>query len=391
MKKKSIGGMLVVTAFLGIFMNIHHPVTPTLFSSMELPSRIFGTSFAMMCFFSFLTSPFWGEMSDAKGRLTVFLISCIGYGIAQISLGYSSNEFFVLLSRSLAGVFASGAGIASMAYVADLYDAQSRGRGMSIYIAVQSISLAAGYLIGGFLGVISFKFAFTFQGVGMILLGIFAYKLLQESYESTKRIDAKNLLKTINPFTSFVNAKSLITKALVYFLFVVVLSSFASTCYDNAFNYYLKDQLNFSSAYNGIIKAIVGLIGLVANFTINMWIIEKTKIRKSLTVVLLLCSTATFGILLQENLVIFIIANLFFFTVNAIYQPIVQTLMIEGRSNDEIGIATGLINAVKSLGSVLGALVAGMVYDISSLFPFLLAGVMFTLSTCFSFIYSKMK
>ena len=120
MKKKSVLGMLVVTAALGVFMNIHHPVTPTLFTEMGLPSRIFGTSYAAMCFFSFLTSPFWGEISDAKGRLNVFLISCIGYGLAQLSLGFCTTEATVLISRSAAGFFASGTSIASIAYVADL-------------------------------------------------------------------------------------------------------------------------------------------------------------------------------------------------------------------------------------------------------------------------------
>ena len=125
-------------------MNIHHPVTPTLFTEMGLPSRIFGTSYAAMCFFSFLTSPFWGEISDAKGRLNVFLISCIGYGLAQLSLGFCTTEATVLISRSAAGFFASGTSIASIAYVADLSSPRQRGRAMSVVIAVQSVSLAVG-------------------------------------------------------------------------------------------------------------------------------------------------------------------------------------------------------------------------------------------------------
>ncbi len=390
MKKQSIKRMLFATAMLGIFMNIHHPVTPTLFSQLELPSRIFGTSFAAMCFFSFLTSPFWGEMSDAKGRIKVFTISCIGYGIAQITLGFSTTEWTVLLSRSFAGVFASGTAIASLAYVADLYTASQRGRGMSIYIAIQSVSLAGGYLLGGLLGSLSFRFAFNVQGIGMIVLGIGSMLFMEESLPAQTEIRFQQLFKTINPLSSFLNARFLFNRMILPFLITIVLSSFASTCYDNAFNYYLKDQMNFIPAYNGILKAIVGLIGLIANFTLNMWIVAKTKVRRSLAVTLLLCgASAGAGILFTEYLPLFLLFNLLFYTVNAVYQPIIQTLSVENRTSQEIGVITGLVNAIKSLGNVAGSLFSGMIYDISANLPFLVAAVFFLFSSLFSFDYFR--
>lgn len=392
MKKKSILGMLVIAAILAILMNIHHPVTPTLFSEMNLPSRIFGTSFSAMCFFSFLTSPFWGEMSDSKGRIKVLVISCIGYGIAQFTLGYCNSEATVLLSRSFAGVFASGTSIAPLAYVADLCTAEERGKKMSIFIAIQSVFLAVGYLLGGVLGSISFKTAFTVQGCGMILIGILVGFIMDESLDKRVEIQKGQLFKKINPFASFVNARTLLNSTMLIFIMVVIFSSFGSTCYDNAFNYYLKDQMNFIPIYNGILKSIIGIVGLIANFTINMWIVSKTRVRLSLTVVLLLCSVSSgVGILLTGNLVLFLGFNLCFYTVNAIYQPIIQTLSYEGRENSEIGLVTGLINATKSLGNVAGSLFAGMIYDIASFLPFLAASIFFAGATIFGFIYHRKK
>lgn len=392
MKKKSISRMLCATFLLGILMNIHHPVTPTLFSEMNLPSSIFGTSFAAMCFFSFLTSPFWGEMSDAKGRIGVFMISCIGYGIAQFTLGYCTTTQTVLLSRSFAGLFASGTSIASIAYVADLYTVEERGKGMSLYVAISSIALACGYLVGGVLGSISFHLAFSVQGIGMILLGIVTSLFLEESLTERSKIEGAQIFKRINPFSSFLNARFLLNGAMIIFLFAVVFSSFASTCYDNAFNYYLKDQMNFIPAYNGILKAIVGLVGLSANMTINMWIISKTNVRKSLAIVLLLCGLTSFGaIFLTGQLILFLLFNIAFYTVNAVYQPVVQTLSVENRGSNEIGIISGLLNAVKSLGNVAGSLCAGTIYGISPNLPFLCASLFFLASSAFSFVYCRKK
>ena len=390
MKKKSVLGMLVVTAALGVFMNIHHPVTPTLFTEMGLPSRIFGTSYAAMCFFSFLTSPFWGEISDAKGRLNVFLISCIGYGLAQLSLGFCTTEATVLISRSAAGFFASGTSIASIAYVADLSSPRQRGRAMSVVIAVQSVSLAVGYLLGGVLGSLSFVLAFTVQGIGMIGLGVATVALLEESLTETRQIERGTLLRNINPLSSFLNARHLLSGAMILFAGVVIFSSFASTCYDNAFNYYLKDQMNFIPAYNGILKAIIGIIGLAANFTINMWIVERTRVRLSMAVVLLLCCLSSAGALISTDLLpLFLGMNLAFYTVNAIYQPIIQTLSYQRRGKTEIGMVTGLVNALKSLGNVAGSLFAGLIYDVSFILPFAAASVLFGAASLTGYLYYR--
>ena len=160
-KKKSVFRMMVITVLLGIGMNFHHPVTPTLYTAMELPSRIFGTSMAVMCFFSFLTSVFWGEFSNHIGRVKVFTISCVCYGLAQLSLGFSASELAVLISRGAAGAFSGGAIVATMAYVIDVSEPSKQASNLAVYTAMQSVSLAVGYLLGGVLGTIHFQLAFN--------------------------------------------------------------------------------------------------------------------------------------------------------------------------------------------------------------------------------------
>ena len=54
---------------------------------------------------------------------------------------------------------------------------------------------------------------------------------------------------------------------MILFLTVVFLTGFASNCHENAFNYFLKAELDFKPVYNGLIKAVIGLIGLIANFS----------------------------------------------------------------------------------------------------------------------------
>lgn len=86
-------------------------------------------------------------------------------------------------------------------------------------------------------------------------------------------------------------------------LFAVnILINFGNTAFDQAFNYYLKDVLGLTSSYNGIIKAAVGLVSFVANTTLCIWIITKTKIRRSMTVIIAVCTVSALGTALVPNI-----------------------------------------------------------------------------------------
>ena len=61
------------------------------------------------------------------------------------------------------------------------------------------------------------------------------------------------------------------------------------------FNYYLKDQLGLTSAYNGIIKAVVGFISFLFNMTLCLWIIRKADTGKSTVVLVAVCTLASLG------------------------------------------------------------------------------------------------
>ena len=65
-------------------------------------------------------------------------------------------------------------------------------------------------------------------------------------------------------------------------------------------------MLGLTSSYNGIIKAAVGLVSFVANTTLCIWIITKTKIRRSMAVIIAVCTVSALGTALVPNIGIFI-------------------------------------------------------------------------------------
>ena len=159
------------------------------------------------------------------------------------------------------------------------------------------------------------------------------------------------------------------------------------TAFEQSFNYYIKDIYNLTSGYNGIIKAAIGIISLVANGTICLWIIKNTNVPRSSMLILLLSSVTMLGVLATNNIIIFIVMNIIFFALNAIIIPVTQDL-VASRSNDtNSSIVMGFYNAIKSLGGIIGALMAGFFYTFNPRLPFIFGFVAFLLATVLSSYY----
>lgn len=159
-------------------------------------------------------------------------------------------------------------------------------------------------------------------------------------------------------------------------LFVVVfMINFAFTAYDQCFNYYIKDQFGFSSMYNGFIKAAIGLISLLANMTLCMYIIRRTDTARSEVKVLLVSAIALFGAIIGDAVVPFILLTVVYLSMNAVSVPVLQSIVADRAPHESSNIVMGFYNAIRSFGQVCGATFAGFAYSAGPKVPFLWAGI----------------
>lgn len=392
MKKKP--SLLLFFIFSGIHQiasNFAHPVTPSIINGLGLPSYMFGLAFSCMATTNFLFSPFWGQRSDAKGRVKTMAICACGYACGQLIFSMANSGAMILCARLLAGAFAGGYTISSMAYVADMSTIENRGQNMSYLAAITVMGGSFGYFVGGMIGDYSIKMAFVAQ-VSVILVNAFLYYHFLGEAESWQPVSAEG--RSLNPFSAFKEAGEVLTKPLLTFLLAVFAANFATMAFDNMFNYYLKDAYNFPPSYNGKIKAAVGIIGLVVNFTINIWIARKTDSRKSIITVLTCCGVSLGVALMMPNVSLFIAVVMVFYTFNSMYQPILQALAVEDNDASN-GVVAGLFNSTKSMGMIFGPLFAGFVYEINKMYPFIGASIAFFISAVICFVnlgqYKKVR
>lgn len=385
MKKVSLNRFYIFYASFALFSNVAHPITPTMFTNMGYPDYMFGVSFAAMAFAMFLSSPFWGKMGDNIGHSKIFAITMPLYGIAQMCFGLSTTTFYTTLSRLFCGFFSAGTVVSSMAYVVNTTNQENRGRYMSYYAAVNSIFSAFGYFVGGVLGNKSIFLVFVLQTGALFITGFL-------SYINVKDPERNNFIystASANPFKAFIDMKKIMTATLITFLIAVFLTSFATTAYDNAFNYYIKEALKLPSSYNGVIKAIIGIVSLVVNFTINIYIVNKTDSRKSIIIVLALCGISSIMVPFIHDIMLFFAGNIVFFMFNAIYLPVQQVLVTKDQDMETSGIISGVFNSIRSIGMIFGALFAGFVYTKGNILPFIAASIAFILGSFISFINYK--
>ncbi len=385
MRKRSILRLLILTAAYHLAANFAHPVEPTFFKLLEMPDYMFGVAFACMSVTNFLFSPFWGHFSDRHGPSISLTISFFFYSIGQLFFFLSRSVYALAFARFFSGIFIGGISVAQILYLIENSPEGEKGQNLAKFATISAVFSAFGYLIGGVIGDLSLNADFYVQIISLMLLSFAHYFLLEDMPREHKKETTLELIREANPFRSFLNAKPLMSFAFVCFLMVVLFTNFATNCYDQCFNYFIKDQFNFPPSYNGYLKGAVGLITLLANSTICVFLLKRTDIKRSIIYVFTICTVMIAGIILIDSVVPFIILNVLFFAFNAVYKPLLQS-MLNTFGKKSSGAAVGVYNSMSAVGTIAGSLVAGFVYTIAPKGSFFFTGAAFLLSILFSFL-----
>lgn len=382
MKKVAPMRMVFMVGFYSIMANLAHPIEPTIYTSLGFHDYMFGVAFACMAVTNFALSPFWGKICERYGSAKIMGLSSFGYAFSQYLFAICKTELGIALARVLAGVFISTISVGQLLYIMRYSPKEKATQNLMYNATCAAVMSPVGYLIGGFLGDVSIFFTMMCQVGGLVVQGILFLTILDDDVEPNQTLPAgRELLKEINPFHSFGEIKPYLNTFLWVFFALIAVNAFATTCYEQSFNYLIKAEYGFPASYNGMLKAFVGIVAFTANFTICNWLLHHTDSKHSSVYVLLIQLLMSIGIVLITDLVPFIIINVVFFGFNAVCLPLLQaTLNEKARQNNASGIFVGMFNAVRSVGMIGGSLVAGFLYAISYRLPFALTSVLFAVA-----------
>ncbi len=370
----------VAMALFHLAANFAHPVTPTIIQELGLPDYMFGLMLAVMMIANFALSPSWGNINRFISSRESLLICCLGYALAQLGFAYSTTQIGILFVRFLAGAFLGGVFVSLLTYVVNVAKPEDTAKYLTYSATILSVFGAFGYLVGGVVGEFSIRAAFILQAATVIVSGILFRLCCEPDAERTGKVSVRELLANGNPFDAFRDGKYFMNTAFVLLFLVNILINLGNTCFDQVFNYYLKDQLGLTSAYNGIIKAVVGFVSFLFNMTLCLWIIRKADTGKSTVVLVGACTLASLGTVLAPQISVFLSCGIALYAGYSVSVPVLQDMVATRADPAQKNLVMGFYNATKSLGSIIGSLLAGFLYAIHVKLPFVLIAVVYALS-----------
>ncbi len=371
--------------------NFAHPVTPTIFQSLGLSDYMFGVALGSMLVVNFILSPFWGKLCSYVSSRKAILIGSIGYATGQLFFALAQTEMQFVLARVFAGLFTSGVMVGMLNYTVNTNsDEKRRGFMLTTLVTIQAVMGAFGYFVGGFLGEIDMLLPVYIQVVALASAGFMFYAVCKDDRKpDVGRLNMKVIAKEVNPFAAFVSAGKFMTVTLLMLFLVCSLHGLASVAFDQSFNYYIKDQFNFPSSYNGALKAVMGLITLAANSTITLWIINNTNVRRSSVFVFGICTVTMIGIVLfGQNMVPFVILNVLVYALSSAALPVIQNIVSTSvKEGMDSNLVMGFYSAMRSLGSIVGSFASGALYAAGAILPFVMCIAAFAGATLLSTVY----
>ena len=376
--KHKMSIFITFNLFMTIGMNLAHAVTPTLLSSLNMGSHVFGISFAAMCTTNFIFALVWSNVAHTSKKTRILLISGIGYALAQLLFAYSTNEYMIYFARLLSGVFAGGFQVGFLSYIVNEAAKEDQARYITYSSIVVSVGAALGFFFGGMLGDISVRLTFYVQIALSSMMGILFFVVLGPQEVIEESFNIKDITHA-NPIRIIKESSHLIKDFAVVLLMSVFVSAMAVTLFDQSFGYYVKEAFQFLPSQFGIIKAITGVLALV----FNIYLIRRKIDNQRLVLRVVLISMTVFSILIsfQTNMLVFVILGLIWFGSDTVLIPVLQNLFVQNRTTaGEGNQLAGVYNAINMLGRIGGALLTSLIYSIQPTATFFVAGILFAIA-----------
>ena len=370
--------MIVIMLGFGIVM----PIMPFYIDKLGASGRDLGWLVAVYSLMQLIFAPIWGSVSDRVGRKPVLIVGIVGYAVFLILFGLATQLWMLFLARSLAGILSSATYPSMMAFISDSTTPEERGDGMGKLGAAMGLGVILGPGIGGWLASDSLSLPFFIAaGLAVVTLALVAV-FLPESLLPAVRQQTK--VRTVD----FKALWAALRSPIGILLGMVFLVSFGLTSFEGIFGLYALQKFDYGTEQVGTIMVVVGLVsaavqGILIGPMTKRWG-EPFVIKLSL-----LGSAAGFIVmLLATTYPTILLATGFFVLTVALLRPAVASLTSQ-RATAGQGVVMGLNNSFKSLGRIVGPLLAGYLFDVNYDLPFLSGAAIMLIGFFISLMWVK--
>lgn len=363
-------GIIFFTIFIDLLgFGIIIPILPVLVAGdLALPKYWVGLVAAIAPFMTFLFAPYWGSLSDSKGRRPVILISIVISMVGYLMFSMVNSLLLLLLSRLLAGI-GSGNFSAAQAYIADISDPSKRAKNMGLIGAAFGLGFIFGPPLGGFL-----KSHYGLASVGWFTAGIcllnfvFVYFFLPESLHHVK--SGEHSFKAM-----FANIGSALKNKTVRKLFAINgLFTVAFSMMQIASPLLWKERFHFDEKQIGYVFGYIGLCSVLVQAGLIGWLVRRLGEKRMLIAgsMLMLAGLTVLPFVPPDWFVPAELLALFCIALaSGCIMPATGSLVSREIAPDMQGTIMGALQSLGSLARTAGPLFSGFLYMLMYAAPYL--------------------
>ena len=330
-----------------------------------------GGLFSIFSIVTLILRPLIGRGLDIYGRKKFFVSSFIFYAISMILFSYSTNTILLYASRCIQAIGSSLMWISAYSMATDISDnkeiGSSIGKVDSAYTKGSLYGSIIGFtILGNFTLLSGWSIIFKVYAVSSIVAGYIAYKYIPETFQ----IDIEKNEKTDKKLNHNFN------KLLV----IVFISSISSSMLSPLLMIYLQDR--FTTNIKILALAFIPAT-LVYAFLPQIFggISDKIGRIPPMIIGLVISSIVSFGFTSASSIKILIVLWVLESIGLVMSSPAEESLVSDIVNKNIRGYAYGIYLAIASLGSAIGPLIGGWLYDsFGHVLPFYINGVMLLLN-----------
>lgn len=326
---------------------------------------LIGLLLASMFIVQLVASPPWGALSDRVGRKPIFLFCTALSATSWIVYGLSTNLWFILLSRVLAGLAAANV-VVGQAYLADVTSEDQRSGVMGRAGAAISSGLILGPAVGMQIATRGGIHSLGIVAAGCSGLAVLIALLMREPEHKEKRAPGKWLGINFSLIRDH--------KRLGRLLLLATVAWFALATLEGTFGRLVTEHYKWPPTVFGNIFSMESLLGAIVQGLLLAPIVAILHERWTIRLGFFLAGA---GLLLTPFApmiwVLFAFSGLYSIG-TGLANPTVNSAASRQVPEDRQGELFGLMQAARSIGFVFGPSLGGALFDWNPASPYVLAG-----------------
>jgi DHA1 family tetracycline resistance protein-like MFS transporter len=333
-------------------------------------------------FMQFIFAPYWGSLSDRKGRRPVILISILISCFAYIIFSFTTTIFILIFSRLLAGI-GSGNFSAAQAYVSDISPPEKRAKNMGLIGAAFGLGFILGPPIGGFLKTHYGVWAIGYFTATLCVVNlIFVYFFLPES-NVKKQTTANSFKQIFSHIQIALKKRNIRILFLVYALFIAAFSMMQISS-----PLLWKQQYSFNDKEIGYIFGFIGLCSVIVQGGLVGWFVKTFGEQKMMIIgsVFMCLGLASLPLVPKEFFIpVELIGIMIIALANGLIMPAANALVSKEAPDNQQGTILGAMQSFGSFARTIGPLMSGLLYMIFFALPFLIGSAIMVVCAVLTF------